>query len=490
MPSANSATETAGPENGETSGYCREATPQKVTEVSPLLGAKATSRQSLAAGGPLSSVLAKRVASNCRKVDTAQFDREQRVAYRYLFSSLAHFEEVAVCQAFGTHGAPGQLQDEIVHQRTFQRLAESLGGIVPTPPAAAALISYVHSLSGRLAVEATNLLAEVWISTLFSYLSRVTALARLLRGIEADEHRHTAYAKQFSRPTAFADVAREMEARLVALTATPTFILPLIFTLGFEDAARLGLALLEQHTLALAARGVSPGPYLRRVKRQCRAALATGRNRPEPIPMTQWDHDRQELAFLGTMDGDFTVALSRVSHPRLEARVVRAVAAALARVPEAHRTLRCRALYQPNQICIGVRRLHAPTGSPITVYIVRPHLVSERRVMRAIARKHRVLNAQPYVSRALPNDLIDLMPPAKCAIAVTFVGGRARNVRRILGGGYAPLIDGEGCAGSVTIGTQASGSVRLGFRMDHRHFDGDVMIRFMEAVAASLGASL
>lgn len=434
------------------------------------------------------STLSRRVRANVKKFQLRACNQERRAALRCLCSILACLEEVAISAAVKVHGAPGQLDDEIVHKRTFEEIALSLGGIAETPAAARELVAYVHSLPGRAGAEATNILAEVWVTTLFSHLKSVPELRAVLKTIQRDEDRHIEHAKRFGAIVGFDSVVWQMESLLQALTATPAFALPLMCLLGLEGAARVGLDLLASHNEILREQGLTAGPDTRAVRRSCRAAIAVARSQPRPVEMSNWDRQRQELHFLGTMDAECEVRGQLGSRHRVEARVVMAVASAMAKVSAANRTLRAGLLYEPFRVCVGVRRLYRDTKEPVTIQVANAHLRSERQVIREIARRLIRANNERYPSQIVPRVLMELAPPSRYAMTLSFTGAHANNPRMRRGVGFAPLVDGEGCAGSVTVGSIRRGVMSLGFRMDHRHFDGAVMVRFMEEVADALEA--
>ena len=421
-----------------------------------------------------------------------------RVAARHLYSSLSYFEEVGVMEAMHL-GAPGQVEDEIVHRDTFAAVADRLGGRDPVSNEADMLIRLIHHLPQRLSIMAINLVAEVWLETVFRHLIKWHVSPDLFQSIAEDEARHYEYGLGHLREDmeGFDKVLRELEVSLFSLAFSPTFALPMHFFGGVQAFARMGLDLIKQHTAACRALGLQPGPDIAKMRKLCRGALWMVPSQPDRAMMTDWDKDRQLLFGVhNPEDGAIQVPMP-VTGLKAEARVVQAVGNVLTYMPEMNVTLRDGQYYRPKQIVIGVRKQHKPSGGISTIYVVNPHNLTQRGLLKKIIKRQRKLNevARPIgvgfcgggpisQRKIMAQEMTDLLPPSRASIIVTFTGGYSKVISGV---GWSPLIEGEGVAGSVTIGPVVDGTAKLGFRFDHRMIDGPDLVRFMEALGVELG---
>lgn len=419
------------------------------------------------------------------------------IAWRHLFSLLAHLEELAVLAAERGDGIPGQLEDELVHRDTFAALA---GDVAPCPEPVADLHRWLAGLEGVESLAALNVVAEAWLESLFREVAGWPVAPALFEAVGAEEARHVsdARAKTGAMGAAVAETVRGIESRLLAIVRDPSFGLPLLYFGGRRGLARVALRAYERHREACAHLGVAPGGDLRELVAGARAALAD-RDDPRALARTAWEETAEGLWPAGPAPmlhwEDVPAPWAHgATAAALEARAVRAVARALAHEPRSHVTRRPGQSFRPARPVVGVRRLHdASRRLVMTVHVADAHRIELPALLRLLARRATRMRAEPYRPGPMGGlgELAALLPPARAAATVScvgFFGGRS---------GIAPLVELEGAPIAVTVGEpvmrpawiEAEGRylprphVFVGVAFDHRAGNGEELCRFARALA-------
>lgn len=410
----------------------------------------------------------------------------ERLAARYLFGLLADLEEIAVLAAERGDGIRNQLRDELAHRDTFAAIAEDLGGKPATPPEVVALTDYLQGQQGPASLACLNIVAEHWLGGVFEAVATFGLADALFTVIGQEEARHVQDALKAARPDPeeAVQIVRDLEFHLAAVATCPAFLLPLATLGGDEAVAAIGLRNVADHWTACAALGVQPGPDIRTIEATCRAALLVSSSKPKRLTLNGWQESRFNLwpdspapmvAFI-----DVEPRGPRDSQAELEARLVQAVGAVLARYPELNVTVRAGHLYRPKSVEVGVRRLRSK-DEVITVHVRRPHSLNRYEVVELLDRRVNRLRAKPY--KGIPyvaRELWELLPPSRCAAVVTNTSS--------LGASFylAPLSDLEGSPISVTVGAATNNGYRLGIQMDHRAGDGRHVGQLAQALSGEL----
>lgn len=389
---------------------------------------------------------------------TPPADRYERIAARYLWSTLAHFEGIAVLAAERGDGTETQLDDELVHQGVFTALARDCGGIEPPDPAARELIERLKASRGPASAIALNIVAESWLDTVFAVLGAPGWNAKLFRAIEADEARHVddAWSMDIPPPEQIADVIAPIEAALVAIARSAAFVLPIRWLRGERCLSDMGTASAEAHRKVCAQLGIKAGAGIKRLEAMCRGLQM--RNRPirintngwrvsasrlsdAPIPMSTtyhvpWSDDRQPQIV------DFTGPLARV----------------LAEHPSLRDVMSGEQLYRHARPEILIRDRHR-RGE---VYSLHVH---GQESITAIRRMRRRALREPYKPVPRLGDMRLILPPAAASVALTAIWPTG------ITGGQVPLIPTEGVPIVIGVAAPSNGQLALMITMDHRVYD-------------------
>lgn len=404
-----------------------------------------------------------------------------RLAGQYLLSMLAHLETIAVIAAERGDGIRGQLLDELAHRATFEAIAEDLGGLLEPSREVSALIDYLVKLEGDDSIAALNIVGEAWLENVFHHIGPWVA-PELFELLEAEEARHAreaaaAWASPWRRPGSKpVQVVAELEGLLWAIARSPGFLIPVTWFGGERGAAWLGLEAIDRHRKALEPLGLEPGEQVAALRADCLAALVAAGRAPEPAHMDAWRRSATAACWpngpapMVTFE-DVWVRSAEAGY--VEAAVLCALGRILARTPRSKRTIRRGRLWKPAEVVIGVRRLHDRLGNLVcTAYVTSPQAMTIETAQGAIARRMKRLRRDPYTEVPELGDLVELLPPSRCAATISYNGDHGVKA------GLAPLVEHEGTPISIVIGYPRPERVRfgydvtLGIQYDHRAGDG------------------
>jgi hypothetical protein len=378
-----------------------------------------------------------------------QLEGSARDAARRLFSWLADVEQIAVLAAERGDGIPQQLEDELSHRDGFALIAERLGGKEPMGRDVALLLAFLQGLRGAESLLALNVVAESWLENVFDHLAQTDLAPSLFRLVEAEEHRHCEEARALARPDGSCqELVSSLESLLYEVVRAPGVLVPLSFLIGPVACARMAISNVTRHLEACFSLGVQPSQKIRDLMTVSRAALLVGDREPEPTLMHEWDISRQRL----WQEPAPMMAFEKMPAPReasladLEAEVVRRCSLALAAHPQLNRVVAQGQMFRPLDIRVGVRRSWDLEGELITtVYVDNAHLKPATQVKAEIHRKADRYRRRPYEPAPDVSALRHLLPPARCPIVISQVGGFG--IR-----GVGPLTQDEGAPISVFIG--------------------------------------
>lgn len=412
-------------------------------------------------------------------------------AWRRLFSTLAHLEQIAVIAAERGDGIEGQLEDEIVHREVFAALA---GEAMAPTKAVRALQDFIGNLSGPASMAVLNIVAESWLETLFRHVARWGLADEMFAGIGEEEARHVTEAEANLVNVDGGEVeplVRELERLLFDIAREPAFMLPLTFFGGVNQVAAMGADQTKAHAHALKALGLEPTAYATEIAR-CGRDMARD---PEPslVPSSAW----QETAFkagVPPITASVDIPWKHGADPReIESRVVRAVSSAIAGTA-LNATVRntWHEIYAPKAVIVGVRRLYS-RGLVTTVYAHEPHLKTVEEVTEGLVDGLRRQKLFPYDAPDYAG-LSHLLPASRVAATVTNCTTQFPVGTR----GWSSLVPVEGATISCVISpvfkapvkgflrTKWVPHINLGFEVDHRVHDGAAFGKLIEGVKNAL----
>jgi hypothetical protein len=422
-------------------------------------------------------------------------DSYQREAARWLWIMLHYLEAIAVKAADMGAGIAGQLEDELVHQELFRRLAVEYGGMGPAGPEIARMIHYIGALQGPIATVALNVVGEHWLERVFHNLATDGFGAEMFRTIEEDEHRHASEAMVLPvpDPTELAVVMPALERMLYDSAMSPHYLAPLAFMRGEPLVWKMGREAVIAHGGACRHLGVEPAACVRRLGLLCRTMLKRGnRVRPVRTPKT-WRISAARLDDRPASIGGWTsIDLpAGDDHDDVEARVLRALYRTIEAHPELNVTYRAGRFYIPPRIKIGVRRRHS-RGNIMTVYGTGFGKMTVAQVKTMFRVRAAALRKMAYEPVPELGELGPILPPSVAIAAVSYCGAREPGQKWATGSGiergWTALLPPEGLSFSLGIGepawvpvaaAQCEGAridvrrrVEVGITIDHRVLDG------------------
>lgn len=409
-------------------------------------------------------------------------DPDRRTALRYLFTSLFYLEAIAQLAAERGRGIPGQVEDEIVHGKTFGALAEAFGGLESCPSSIQELTLFIEALDGELSLAVLNIVAETWLENVFRHIGKWGIAPSMFQAIADEERRHSHEALQLAKPEPgeAKPFIRELERLLYSIILDPYFTFPLAFLSGVRAMGYLNKSITEGHISACEALGVQPSAALHEVVRCGNDAIMDAR--PASLQLTPWEASAFNVTFQGPivayLDTPYRGPKDRAF---VEAVVLWALSTALGTHPRLNRSLNVarQEIYQCKDVQVGVRRLYDTLGDVMTVPIVngfRRDLQELKKDVRGRSIRQRMM---PYPQTPDLTPLARIIPPPR--ISATLVNMMGSGIER----GRAALADMEGASISVGIAsiedlptrwvlglTKWVPHIRLSVVMDHRCHNG------------------
>lgn len=438
-----------------------------------------------------------RIAHNIKLFGNPDYQGLDRFAARYLFSTLSHLEQIAVFAAERGDCIQDQLEDELVHRATFERLADMHGGLVPASEPVQDLIDYLEKLEGETSIAALNVMAESWLDTVFDCLAESGFASEMLTLIEEEEHRHAHEAMDGIEPNAevYTDIVKDLEELLFRASASPEFILPIVHLIGQDNTSKMGLMICEAHKKACAVLGVEPDVYPLEVS--ARSLRFLNRTAPEPIDMNDWE--RVKAATWDTPAHQYCyidIEIDETNPVKLQSRFIYEIGFILSKYPRLRNVIRNEQLYRSQSIVVGMRALY-DDELVMTLWVPNPQkLRSWKEVVKRLARQNRKVKNETYEpfqgAVTLGKAVAPLYPPHRAQCVVTYNGD--------FGGDYGsgPLSDIEGMPTVVTIGRpQMKAVVKNGglavanvvtvcICSDHRTMDGKDIGMFASELKARI----
>jgi hypothetical protein len=282
-------------------------------------------------------------------------------------------------------------------------------------------------------------------------MAEATVCPELFRLVAAEEHRHCEEAHALARPDGSCqELVSSLEVLLYEVVRWPGIVVPLSFLIGPVACARMAIANVTKHLDACRSLGVQPSQQIRDLMTTARAALLVGDREPSPLEMHGWEISRQRLWSQPAP----MMAFEKMPAPReasladLESMTVHRASVALAAHPQLNRVAARGRLFRPLDIRVGVRRSWDLEGELITtVYVDNGHMKSISQIKTEIHRKAERYRRRPYEPVPDVSAVRHLLPPARCPIVISQVGGFG--IR-----GVGPLSQDEGAPISIFIGRQ------------------------------------
>lgn len=345
-------------------------------------------------------------------------NKTQKLAYKYLFSTLKALEDIAVLAAERGAGVEGQLEDEYVHRDTFKAIADLCGGYEGVCDYTQNLIDYLENLEGENSIAALNVVAEGWLSCVFI---KLTPLCPDLFGkIGEDEQRHNGYALSYKIPNSeeLEPIIRDLEKLLLDIVKSVDFVLPMVYLIGLKSVAEMGLDIIESHKKACAHMGVESDTA--EMKKFCRSSIYASNKIPEEIEITDWQHN-QLMAwdrFAHTIQIR-EVKIDTKNRLLAQAKIIEAVSDILTYYPEYRNVTRDRKLFRIKNPVIGLR---VPWDDDHLSTIFLPVQKNYRKIAHKIICKIKNKRKKPYEKILDVFHLKDLLPPSQCSVMVSTVG--------------------------------------------------------------------
>jgi hypothetical protein len=391
-----------------------------------------------------------RVNKNMILFERHNFEGDDILAGRYLFSHLAHLEDIAVLAAHRGNCIENQLEDELVHRKTFETIAEHFGGMVEPSYEIKQIMNYLMTLTGEDSLAALNVVAENWLETVFVSLYKSGLCTDMFKLIGEEEKRHSHEALEQARPDpdAFSEIVQDLEDMLTKISMSPEFMIPLHWFMGTENMALMGLKIAEKHEEACKHLGVQAD--LHALKVSSRSAKFLNRTAPVPVEMSDWEYVKQQTWDDHAPQYCFIEHEVKETNPlKLQAKLMEAAACVMKRHPRFRNVLRRGQIYRTDHPVIGMRTLY-DDEQVLTLYVSRPEKKGWKGTIRNLAKTKRRVKEKPYEPYPggvrLTPELKNLFPPNRCSLVVTYNGDWGGDF------GVGPLSDMEGIPCSLTIG--------------------------------------
>lgn len=391
----------------------------------------------------------RRVGTNLDRAQKFE-SAEDRLAAQYLFSHLAHLEDIAVYSAWRGNCVKDQLVDEYVHRETFGLLAEEYGGIVEPSWEIQRIMKYLMSLDGQESLAALNVIAESWLESVFECLAAGGFCTEMIDIIEAEEERHCndALADARPNPEVFTPIVRDLEEMLVTISGSPEFMIPLYHFMGQKKLGDMGLLMCKRHERGCQALGVEADMYPLKVSSKVARLMA--KYEPDEIEPLDWEMVKlQNWTDFAPQYCYVTAEVPTTNPLKLQAMVMESVARVMDRHPQLRNVTRNGKLYRTRQSAVGLRSLY-DDRRVMTLFVAEPHRKGWKKTLRFLNKAKKRLQDKPYEPyeggvRLCP-ELKPIFPPHRCPVVVTYNGHTGGHY------GVGPLSDMEGIPCSITIG--------------------------------------
>ena len=288
------------------------------------------------------------------KTFTPPRNKTEKLAFRYLFSTLSALEQIAVLASERGAGVEGQLEDEYVHRDAFKQLAIMCGGYEDPCDKTQQLIDFLESLEGEKSIAALNVVAEAWLGCVFTSLARVAP--DLFNSIGEDESRHNHYALSYKIPDSeeLEPIIRRLERMMVEIAKSPNFILPIIYLIGLSETGYMGLEMIKAHSRACKHLDITP--VTDEFQSFCRKSIHGGRNLPEPIQMNDWEANKQSLwKRPAPMTVQKEIKIDSKNEIKVQAKIIEAIGKIVRLYPEFKNVTRDSKLYRAKHANVGMR---------------------------------------------------------------------------------------------------------------------------------------
>jgi chloramphenicol O-acetyltransferase len=405
------------------------------------------------------------------KTFTPPRNKTEKLAFRYLFSTLSALEEIAVLAAERGAGVEGQLEDEYVHRDTFKQLAVACGGFEDPCDKTQQLIDFLQSLQGEKSIAALNVVSEAWLGCVFTSLSKLAPA--LFDSIGEDESRHNHYALSYKIPDSeeLEPIIRRLERMMVEIAKSPNFILPIIYLVGLSEVGHMGIDMIKNHTIAC--RHLDIEPNTKEFESFCRTSIHGGRNTPELVPMNDWQFNKQSLwKRPAPMTVQNEIKINTSNEIKVQAKVIEAIGRITRAYPEFRNVTRDNKLYRTRQANVGVRVMWS---DDILSTIIVNSKNNYKELLKNIISRTKRIRSKPYDIIGEVDHIKDLLPPSQVPFVISYIGHH--NLRW----GHGVFSEFEGSSTSVFIGAPDKNNLYpITVLMDHRVFDGKDIALFTD----------
>ena len=398
-------------------------------------------------------------------------NKTERLAFRYLFSTLSALEQIAVLAAERGAGVEGQLEDEYVHRDAFKALADRCGGYEEPCDKTQELIDFLESLHGEKSIAALNVVAEGWLGCVFTSLAHLAP--DLFNSIGEDEARHNGYALSYKIPDSheLEPIIRKLERLMVEIAKSPNFFLPMIYLTDLNHVGKLGLKMIKAHKRSCDHLGIVP--ITNEFRAFCRKSIHGHQSSPELITMTDWQKNKQviwKLAAPMTLHKEIKINVK--NEIKVQAKIVEAIGKVTRLYPEFKNVTRDGKLYRAKHCNVGLRVMW--NDDNISTVILNGKN-GYREILKNIINRTKRIRNKPYELIGELDHIKDLLPPSQTPFVISYTGYHDSKW------GYGVFSEFEGCSTSIFIGAPSEDNVYpITVLMDHRVFDGKDLALFTD----------
>lgn len=404
-------------------------------------------------------------------------DKTQKLAFKYLFSSLSALEQIAVLAAERGAGVEGQLEDELVHRETFKEFTNLCGGYEDPCDYTQNLIDYLESLKGEKSIAALNVVAEGWLGCVFVGLSKICP--ELFDSIGEDESRHNGYALSFpvEKTPELEIVVRNLEKLLLDIVKSPNFIIPMIYLVGMRDVGVMGLNILDSHERAC--RHLNIYSDTKDVRIFCKSTINASKNFPEQLEINNWQHNKLKIWKNNAQMVQLKEILIDSSNRFVaQSKIIEAVNSVLKSYPNYKNVTRDGKIFKIKNPIVGVR---VPWDEDQLTTIFLDSRGGHKKILQRIIRKTKKIRKKPFEKLLDVDHLKDLLPPSQCSVVVSFVGFHDPEDLSAWGWGVIDELEGIPITIFLCHPMRKEGKywrTRIIILMDHRVHDGKDLSTF------------
>ncbi len=419
----------------------------------------------------------KRVIANVQTFNQKLYGTD-KVAAQYLFSQMRWLEQIATLAAEKNEVVEGQYVDEIVHRESFETVAEYYGGLRPPTPEVNKLLEYIDQHDGVDAYILLNYFGESWLDAVFERVGSWGYWDGLFESIEADEERHhdgamsedaalSSFGYEMPDQSRLNDMARTLEKLLSDIMACPHFSYPMIYFGGETESAQVGLDICDAHEEVCDHLGIEHDT--RNMRKFCRGQRFLASKAPYPIEMNGWERSKMNLwKQPAEMSGYFNGVFKSSNPIYMQIDLMKAVSEALYLHPRLNRVVRNDKIWQLRENIVGMRIAY-DENQVSTVYEKNLWSRKKHSIAKSIIRKQRKIKSKPFQEVIDMHDIVNILPPARCAVVCNWSGAFGHNVR-------GPLNAIEGVPIQIMIG-EAWPVMREGELIDvTEHYEATITI--------------